>query len=218
MSILITGANRGIGSALAKEWQNAGENVIRTARNSPDMEALDVADPSSIEQLAKRLEGTPIATLVCNAGVSVDKFDELETGYAPELWAQSFAVNVTGVFLVVQALLPNLRANRDAGGTSKIAIIASKMGSQNSSAGNRFIYRASKAAAINLGRNLAANLESEGISVGIYHPGWVATDMGGNAADLTLDEATPGLRQQIDTLTISDTGCFKSWDGTDCEL
>lgn len=182
------------------------------------MEPLDVADPSSIKQLAKRLEGRPISTLVCNAGVSLDKSDELETGYAPELWAQSFAVNVTGVFLVVQALLPNLRASRNAGETPKIAIIASQMGSQNSPAGNRFIYRASKAAAINLGRNLAVSLESEGIAVGIYHPGWVATDMGGDSADLTLEEAVPGLRKQIDELRLSETGCFKSWDGTDCEL
>lgn len=218
MSILITGANRGIGSALAGEWQSAGKKVIQTARNSPGMEPLDVADPSSIKQLAKRLEGRPISTLVCNAGVSLDKSDELETGYAPELWAASFAVNVTGVFLVVQALLPNLRASRNAGETPKIAIIASQMGSQNSSAGNRFIYRASKAAAINLGRNLAVSLESEGIAVGIYHPGWVATDMGGDSADLTLEEAVPGLRKQIDELRLSETGCFKSWDGTDCEL
>lgn len=218
MSILITGANRGIGSALAGEWQSAGKKVIQTARNSPGMEPLDVADPSSIKQLAKRLEGCPISTLVCNAGVSLDKSDELGTGYAPELWAQSFAVNVTGVFLVVQALLPNLRASRDAGEVPKIAIIASQMGSQNALAGNRFIYRASKAAAINLGRNLAVSLESEGIAVGIYHPGWVATDMGGDSADLTLEDAVPGLRKQIDELRLSETGCFKSWDGTDCKL
>ncbi|MCM0613300.1 SDR family NAD(P)-dependent oxidoreductase [Marinobacter sediminum] len=218
MSILITGANRGIGHALSRAWQSSGTEVIQTARNSPGMEPLDVADPSSIKELAERLEGQPISTLVCNAGVSLDKFDELETGYAPELWAESFAVNVTGVFLVIQALLPNLRASRDAGIAPKIAIIASQMGSQNSPAGNRFIYRASKAAAINLGRNLAVDLESDGIAVGIYHPGWVATDMGGDSADLTLDEAVPGLRKQIDELTLSETGCFKSWDGSDCEF
>ncbi|WP_166267828.1 SDR family NAD(P)-dependent oxidoreductase [Marinobacter caseinilyticus] len=216
MSILITGANRGIGKALATAWQTAGTAVIPTARNTAGMEPLDVTDPASINALAKRFEGRPIATLVCNAGVSLDKFDELETGYAPALWAQSFAANVTGVFLVVQALLPNLRASRDTGGTPKIAIMASQMGAQSQPAGDRFIYRASKAAAINLGRNLAVSLESEGIAVGIYHPGWVATDMGGDAADLTLDEAIPGLRRQIDNLTLADTGCFKSWDGTDC--
>lgn len=216
MSILITGANRGIGDALATAWQNSGETVIRAARNSPGMEPLDVADPDSIRQLVKRLDGRAVSTLVCNAGVSLDKYDTLETGFAPELWAQSFAVNVTGVFLMVQALLPNLRASLLAGSAPKIAIIASQMGSQQSPAGNRFIYRSSKAAVINLGRNLAVSLESEGISVGIYHPGWVATDMGGDTADLTLAEAIPGLRQQIDELQLADTGCFRSWDGADC--
>ncbi|GGE53519.1 short-chain dehydrogenase [Streptosporangium jomthongense] len=216
MTILITGANRGIGQALAREWQGSGEKVIATARNAPGMEPLDVADPESIKQLAKRLQGRPVSTLVCNAGVSLDKFDELETGYAPELWARTFAVNVTGVFLVVQALLPNLRASMEAGEAPKIAIIASQMGSQHLPAGNRFIYRSSKAAVINLGRNLAISLESDGIAVGIYHPGWVATDMGGDSADLTLEEAIPGLRRQIDELRLADTGCFRSWDGTDC--
>ena len=218
MTILITGANRGIGQALAEQWRDAGQTVIATARSTPGMEPLDVTDPASIEALAKRLDGQPISTLVCNAGVSLDKFDELETGYAAEDWAQTFAVNVTGVFLVVQALLANLRASKDAGETPRIAIIASKMGSQQSPAGNRFIYRASKAAAINLGRNLAVSLESEGIAVGIYHPGWIATDMGGESADLTLEDAVPGLRKQIDGLTLSETGCFRDWEGRDCEF
>ncbi|RBP33401.1 NADP-dependent 3-hydroxy acid dehydrogenase YdfG [Marinobacter pelagius] len=218
MTILITGANRGIGQALAGQWRDAGQTVIATARSAPGMEPLDVTDPASIEALAKRLDGQPISTLVCNAGVSLDKFDELETGYAAEDWAQTFAVNVTGVFLVVQALLANLRASKDAGENPRIAIIASKMGSQQSPAGNRFIYRASKAAAINLGRNLAVNLESEGIAVGIYHPGWIATDMGGESADLTLEDAVPGLRKQIDGLTLSETGCFRDWEGRDCEF
>lgn len=218
MTILITGANRGIGQALAGQWRDAGQTVIATARSAPGMEPLDVTDPASIEALAKRLDGQPISTLVCNAGVSLDKFDELETGYAAEDWAQTFAVNVTGVFLVVQALLANLRASKDAGENPRIAIIASKMGSQQSPAGNRFIYRASKAAAINLGRNLAVSLESEGIAVGIYHPGWIATDMGGESADLTLEDAVPGLRKQIDGLTLSETGCFRDWEGRDCEF
>lgn len=218
MTILITGANRGIGQALAEQWCEAGETVISTARNTPGMEPLDVTDPASIEALAKRLEGKPISTLVCNAGVSLDKFDDLETGYAADDWAQTFAVNVTGVFLVVQALLANLRASKNAGAVPKIAIIASQMGSQHAPGGDRFIYRASKAAAINLGRNLAVSLEREGIAVGIYHPGWLATDMGGDSAELTLEDAVPGLRHQIDGLTLSDTGCFRDWQGRDCEF
>ena len=124
------------------------------------------------------------------------------------MWAQTFAANVTGVFLTIQALLPNLRA---AGG--KVAIISSQMASDTTAPGGSYIYRASKAAALNLGRNLAADLRGEGIAVGIYHPGWVQTDMGGGAADITVDEAASGLCARFAALSLETTGCFETWDG-----
>jgi NAD(P)-dependent dehydrogenase (short-subunit alcohol dehydrogenase family) len=101
------------------------------------------------------------------------------------------------------------------GGTPKIAIISSKLGSQASAGGGRYIYRASKAAALNLGRNLAVDLREQGIAVGIYHPGWVATDMGGSDAEVSVEQSVDGLRRQIDSLTLAETGCFKAWDGKD---
>ncbi len=218
MTILITGANRGIGKGLADEWQKAGENVIGTARREPGMELLDVAEPASIEALGKRLENRPVSTLVCNAGILLDRHEQLEDGYPPELWAKHFQVNVTGVFLTIQALLPNLQLALANGDTPKIAIISSKLGSQASAGGGRYIYRASKAAALNLGRNLAVDLREQGIAVGIYHPGWVATDMGGNDAEVSVEQSVDGLRRQIDSLTLAETGCFKAWDGKDMAL
>ena len=215
MTILITGANRGIGQGLADEWRKAGESVIGTARTEPGMELLDVADPDSITALAERLDGQPISTLVCNAGILLDRHEQLEDGYPPELWAQHFQVNVTGVFLTIQALLPNLRLAAANGDAPKIAIISSVLGSQANAGGGRYIYRASKAAALNLGRNLAVDLREEGIAVGIYHPGWVATDMGGSNADVSVEQSVEGLRRQIDSLSLADTGCFKAWDGQD---
>jgi len=127
------------------------------------------------------------------------------------MWAETFATNVTGVFLTVQALLPNLRA---AGG-ARIAIISSQMASHTRAPGGSYIYRASKAAVLNLGRNLAADLAPEGIAVGIYHPGWVRTDMGGDAAEIGVDEAAEGLVARFDALDMDDTGCFRTWDGRD---
>ncbi|HBF94160.1 MAG TPA: short-chain dehydrogenase [Marinobacter adhaerens] len=215
MTILITGANRGIGKGLADEWREAGEHVIGTARSEPGMEVLDVADPASVTALGERLENQPISTLVCNAGILLDRHEQLEGGYPPELWAEHFQVNVTGVFLTIQALLPNIRLALAGGGTPKIAIISSKLGSQASAGGGRYIYRASKAAALNLGRNLAVDLREQGIAVGIYHPGWVATDMGGSDAEVSVEQSVDGLRRQIDSLTLAETGCFKAWDGKD---
>jgi NAD(P)-dependent dehydrogenase (short-subunit alcohol dehydrogenase family) len=208
MTILITGATRGIGAALRERYLEAGEEVIGTGRSGGDV-TLDVTDPESHRALARRLEDRSIDLLVCNAGVYLDKNERLEGGFEPDLWAESFATNVTGVFLTVQHLLPHLRrADRP-----KIAIIASQMGSSTTAPGRSYIYRASKAAAVNLGRNLATDLAGEGIAVGIYHPGWVRTDMGGSGAALSSAEAAAGLVERFARLGPDTTGCFETWDG-----
>jgi len=209
MTTLITGANRGIGAGLASAYRAKGETVIATARNAPGCEALDVTDPASVTALAEKLADQTIDLLICNAGVYLDKAEALETGYDPVLWAETFAVNVTGVFLSAQAFLPHLRR----AAAPKIAIISSQMGSSTRAKGSSLIYRTSKAAALNLGFNLAHALKPEGISVGIYHPGWVQTDMGGAAADITADAAVAGLLDRFEALSLSTTGCFETWDG-----
>ncbi|QBF32921.1 SDR family NAD(P)-dependent oxidoreductase [Thalassococcus sp. S3] len=207
MHVLITGANRGIGLRLAQLYGAAGDQVTATSRRGTP--SLDVTKPDDHLALARSLEGRPVDLLICNAGVYLDKGHDLATGYGSDLWAQSFAANVTGIFLTVQALLPNLRA----AGSSRIAILSSQMASHTRAPGGSYIYRASKAAALNLGRNLAADLRDEGIAVGIYHPGWVQTDMGGGHADITVDEAATGLKARFDALTMENTGCFETWDG-----
>lgn len=209
MTTVITGASRGIGAALAAEYKAAGETVIGTARG-PGLEAqLDVTDPAAQAEFAASLKGRPVDLLICNAGVYLDKGHALKTGFGADLWAQSLATNVTGVFLTIQALMDNLRAAQGA----KIAIIASQMGSQEKAPGGSYIYRASKAAAINLGRNLAVDLKPEGIAVGIYHPGWVQTDMGGASGEITAEESARGLMQRFAALDLDSTGCFETWDG-----
>ncbi|QFT59158.1 C-factor [Sulfitobacter sp. THAF37] len=209
MTILITGANRGIGAGLAAHYRDRGEEVIGTGRSGAVRIELDVTRPESHAAMARALGETAIDLLICNAGVYLDKGADPETGYGADLWAQTFATNVTGVFLTVQALLPNLRRARGA----KVAIIASQMGSSTRAPGGSYIYRASKAAAVNLGRNLAADLKAEAIAVGIYHPGWVQTDMGGPTAEITAEEAVHGLAQRFAALSLETTGCFETWDG-----
>jgi len=212
MHIVITGANRGIGHAIAERSRAAGHQVTGTARVPvDDLVALDVTDPLSCGALAEHLQDRPVDLLVCNAGIYPDKGQPLETGYPAAMWAESFATNVTGVFLCIQSLLPNLRAAQGA----KIAIISSQMASHTRAPGGSYIYRASKAAALNLGRNLAADLAPEGIAVGIYHPGWVRTEMGGDAAEISVDEAADGLLARFAALDMIATGCFQTWDGRD---
>jgi NAD(P)-dependent dehydrogenase (short-subunit alcohol dehydrogenase family) len=211
MTTLITGANRGIGLALAETY-SAFTPVIGThrglapaAKDKVEWQELDVDDAQSHSALASRLKNRPIDLLVCNAGVYLEKDDD----YSAELWAKTFAVNVTGVFLTIEGLMPNLRA-----GKGKIAIISSSMGSDKRAPGGSYIYRASKAAVLNLGRNLASDLKGERIAVGVYHPGWVRTDMGGSEADIDVQQSAAGLMKRFSVLSIASTGCFESWDGT----
>ncbi len=209
-TILITGAGRGIGAELRRQAMEAGHRVIGTARNravAQDWHPLEVTDPASCKALAQALADVPIDLLVCNAGVYVDKGLALEAYTAAEL-TESFAVNVTGVFLTIQALLPNLEAAK-----GRIAVISSQMGSSAQAPGGSYAYRASKAAATNLAMNLASELAPRGIAVGAYHPGWVQTDMGGAAAQITAAESATGLLARFAALGPDHTGVFETWDG-----
>jgi NAD(P)-dependent dehydrogenase (short-subunit alcohol dehydrogenase family) len=210
MTVLITGANRGVGAALLSGYRAAGQEVIGTARAPQgDLLPLDVTKPQSHRALADWLDGRPIDVLICNAGVFSDRGQRIDTGYPAEMWAEELATNVTGVFLTIQTFLPHLRAAR--GG--RIAIISSQMGSTTRATGGSYIYRASKAAVLNLGRNLAVDLKPQDILVGVYHPGWVQTDMGGAGAEITPEESARGLMARIAALSPATTGCFETWDG-----
>nr|WP_244868109.1 SDR family oxidoreductase [Vannielia litorea] len=214
VAALVTGASRGIGLALAQRLTPHGA-VIGTCRSDPPKAEglrwakVEMTDPASITRLAEELDGAPLERLVCNAGIYPDKGQALEDGYPPGMWAESFAVNVTAPFLTVQALLPNLRAAQ----APRIALISSQMASHTRAPGGSYIYRASKAALLNLGRNLAADLRGDGIAVGIYHPGWVRTEMGGSAAEISTDEAATGLAARIEDLSLDNSGAFLTWDG-----
>ena len=205
MSILITGANRGIGQALMHAYTDRGETVIGTSRSGHNgFWQLDASREADFQNLTARLEDVSLSFLICNAGVYADKGlrDEQRTA---QVWAESFAVNVTGVFLTVQACLPALRR-----GGGKIAMLGSAMGSDQRAPGGSYVYRASKAALLNLGRNLAADLE---LPVGIYHPGWVRTDMGGGGADIPVEESVSGLITRFAELDRGSSGCFRSFNG-----
>jgi len=207
--VVITGANRGIGAALADGYRSQGNDVTGTSRDGSAGLQLDVTDPGAQGVLERALDAQAVDLLICNAGVYLDKGQNLADGYPADMWESSFATNVTGVFLTIQALLPQLQMAKGA----KIAIISSQMASDTNAAGGSYIYRASKAAVLNLGRNLAVDLRGLGIAVGIYHPGWVRTEMGGGSAAIDAQEAAEGLMARFDALSLESTGCFETWDG-----
>jgi len=211
MQVMITGANRGIGAALFAAYQTRGDAVAGTARSPEDdtLLPLDVRDPESCAALAERVKDTPIDLLICNAGVYLDKGQPIDQLTDTALWDDTFATNVTGVYLTAMAFLPHLKKSA----SPKLAIISSQMGSSERAGGQSYIYRASKAAALNLGRNLAVDLKPQGIPVGVYHPGWVRTDMGSNAAAISTEDSAHGLIERFDALSLETTGCFEMWNG-----
>ena len=212
MLVLITGANRGIGAALAQAYLKAGHRVIGTARDTagltPDIDwvQLDIASPDFGQILRTALADRPLDLLICNAGVYPDKGVNSIEDYTADIWNSALGVNLVGVFMTVQAALPGLRK-----GQGKIAIVSSAMASSAQAPGGSYAYRASKAAVTNLACNLAMDLKAGGIAVGSYHPGWVRTDMGGSAADISVDESISGLVDRIGKLNLETTGVFERY-------
>lgn len=223
-TLLITGANRGIGLAMTERAVARGDLVIATARNPEeaerlnalagltgkvDLQKLDVTDEASVAAFAERLSKRPIDLLVANAGV-LNSYDDIASDAHDEAaWRTVLMTNVFGPYAVIRALLPNLRR----GQARKIAILSSIMASSARAPGRAYPYRASKAAATNLARNLAADLKAEGIAVGAYHPGWVRTDMGGPSADIDVGQSAEGLLQRFDALSLETSGAFEDYQG-----
>ena len=222
LTCLITGANRGIGLELARHYAKTGATVIATAREpskATDLQALkaahpsvvihpaDVTDPESLSLLARRLEGGKIDRLIANAGVIGPRGGVGDPANTPDLWAHVLAVNVTGVFLTVSTLAGHIAPS------GKIAILSSRMGSSTAAAGSSYLYRASKAAAANLGANFAVEMKPKGIAVGSYHPGWVKTDMGGQGADIAAAVSAAGLAARFEHLSLATSGVFEDYAG-----
>lgn len=208
MQILITGASRGIGAGLLDTFRATGDSVTGTARKEAGgLWPLDQTDPASIKALAARWGDRPLDLLICNAGIYNDRAITL-ADYTPAIWAEAFATNITGPALLIGALLPALRAAH-----GRIALLSSAMASDARAPGGSYAYRASKAALLNLGRNLSRDLAEDGIAVGIYHPGWVKTDMGGHGAEIDVAQSVAGLTARLATLDLQSSGCFLNHDG-----
>ncbi len=220
---LITGASRGIGLALARLAAERGDRVLAAARRpgaAPELAELagrqpnvsvltiDVTDPDAIE-VAAASEDTPIDLLICNAGRYIARGGLDDPDYTADAWQALMMTNVAGIFFTVRAFQPRL-AQAEA---PKIAIVSSAMASSEQAAGGAYIYRASKAAATNLARNLAVDLKAQGIAVGAYHPGWVRTDMGGPSAAIAAGDSARGLLQRFEALSLASTGVFEDYRG-----
>ena len=208
-TVVITGANRGIGLELAKHYKEQGDEVIAICRQSSEelddiasmvIEGIDVSDADSVEQLKIVLSNQTIDILINNAGLFLNEtlkdmnFDSIE---------EQMEVNAYGPLRVTTTLLPQLKEG------SKIANITSRMGSiADNTSGNYYGYRASKAALNAFGKSLAEDLKPQGISVAQLHPGFVQTRMVGFNGDISPEQAAKGLAQRIEELNVVNSGGF----------
>ena len=204
-TILITGAGRGLGKELARQYADDGWKVIGTERSD-----MDMTNRRQIGEFCRRLKGEPIDVLFCNAGITGRK------GMTPgsfdfASWEEILRVNLLGAAAVAEALLDNVAASE----RRTIAMMSSRLGSITESSGMTLPYSTSKAALNMLVKGLAATLAERGIVVVALSPGWVRTDMGGEQAPLAPEKSVAGLRKVISGLKKTDSGKFLSHEGTE---
>jgi NAD(P)-dependent dehydrogenase (short-subunit alcohol dehydrogenase family) len=226
-SVLITGANRGIGLELSKRYAAAGNRVLACCREpsrAAELSALakshkdvtvhgvHVADGESVAALAKDIGAAPLDILINNAGMSGpsgQRQSVLNMDFAG--WAETFAVNTMAPLRMLQTFRSNLAV-----GTNPRAItITSQMGALAVNRNVMYAYCSSKAAVNKVMKMAAAELAGDGIAVCLIHPGWVRTDMGGAGADISVAESAAGIMSVIADTTVANTGRFRKWNGAD---
>ncbi len=219
-TILVTGANRGIGLEFVRQYAQDGAAVIACCRSPAKadklkalagnikMMELDVGDSASAAKLASALKGQPIDVLINNAGTyGPERQSAADSDYAG--FIETFRINSVGPLMVAQAL----RANLLLGSDKKLVVLTSKMGSISDSSGGSLAYRASKAALNMIMHGVAKDLAHDGIAVAILHPGWVQTDMGGPGAQITVEQSVKGLRARIAELNRRSSGRYLDYQG-----
>ena len=208
-TILITGANRGIGLALTEIYLQRGDKVFAVCRQSTDelnntdaniIENIDVSISEDIKNLQQQMQAIPIDILINNAGIL--KNETLNTMNFEDIKEQ-ISINAIAPLRITHALLSNLHAG------SKIGLITSRMGSiEDNGSGAYYGYRMSKAALNAAGKSLAHDLKGKDISVAILHPGFVSTRMVDFSGAVSPEQAAKDLVTRIDELTVATTGTF----------
>lgn len=221
-TVLITGANRGIGLEYVRQYAQEGNTVYATVRDMAQavelqslaanyarihLLALDIADISAIQALARELSDVSIDILISNAGAyPPSRFGKTD----PQTWLQTFQINTLTTYYLAEAFLPHLQRS----GQAKLIAMTSKMGSMtDNSSGGEYIYRSTKTALNMVVKSLSLDLQPFNIIVAALHPGWVRTDMGGPNGLIDTKTSVAGLRKVIAGLDRAQSGEFIAYDG-----
>ena len=221
-TVLITGANRGLGYEFVKQYSENGFEVLACCRNKNNAKELkelaetsnkikvyelDVGNVKAIKSLSQQLQNEKIDVLINNAGIYRSStigninYDE---------WIESFKINTIAPYQIIENFL-NQIINSD---LKKIVSVTSKMGSiDDNTSGGSYIYRSSKTALNSMMKCLTHDLKNQGVATLTLHPGWVRTDMGGPGGWIDSFESVQGMIKQIDKLTIDDSGKYLDYAG-----
>lgn len=225
-TLLITGANRGLGLELTRQYAADGWSVYACCRapqqadalnalaesnHSVQVHQLDVCNEQQRTALAQQLSDAPLDILFNNAGL-YGNWDYQSFGHSnTQEWENVFRANVIAPMQMMETFVDNVAASEQ----KIIANMTSKMGSMgDNSGGTSYIYRSSKAAMNAIGTSAAIDLKPRGIKVALLHPGWVQTDMGGPNAEYTAEQSAAALRRNLASMTDADNGRFMDIDGS----
>lgn len=221
-TVLMTGANRGLGLEFARSYATDGWRVHACCRHPEKAKALkavegdlvvhklDITDGLRVAGLARELADEAIDVLLNNAGVYGPRSGFGETDF--DDWLDVLKINTIAPLRMAERFVEHVaRSER-----KLIVSVSSGMGSiAMNDAGGHYPYRASKAALNMVVKGLSADLAARGIITVALSPGWVQTDMGGSSAELTPEESVAGMRAVIDGLTPADSGRFLNYQGED---
>lgn len=213
-TILITGANRGIGLEFARQYAGDGWDVVATARQtSPELdqlkvrvEELDLSDAAGVAAFPQKVD-RELDLFIANAGTN----HPMNTQGAENArdWQAMMMINAIAPYQLGKALLPRMAEH------GKMVAISSGMASIADNGGGWVPYRTSKAALNMAWSSLALEAKPRGVTCVLFSPGWVKTRMGGAGAEITSAESVRDMRKLIDRLTLEDSGRFVRRNGSD---
>lgn len=230
-TVLITGANRGLGLEFVRQFGAAGWTVVACSRRSSAeldklaaeypgiaIHALDVTDHAAIDDLAAVLKDQAIDVLLNNAGF-YGRVSFADGGVAHqafgasdyENWQRVLQVNVFGPMKMAEAFLEHVKRSEQ----KKVVTLSSMLGSMGlNTIGGMYAYRTSKAAVNMMMHSMGIDLGKQGVTAVALHPGWVRTEMGGPGAEIEADEAVAGMLRVIAQLGPDNVGKLTAYDGS----
>lgn len=225
-TVLITGASRGIGLEFCRQYAERGWKVLACCRNpiqamelmrlkeqfsTINVYPLDVMDRQDIDNLSVELSSLRIDLIVANAGIYGDQPGHAFGHLDYSNWLATFETNVMGAVKMVEAFMSQLLRSSN----PRVAALSSQMGSiADNGSGGSILYRSSKAALNAAMKSIAIDLQSRGVGVMIFHPGWVQTDMGGSHALISTETSVSGMIDQVSNFSMTRTGEFIKYDGS----